>query len=307
MSDQMRAVRFHEYGRSNALVVETVPRPAPKANEVLVKVRFAGVNPADWKIRSGMFKERMPVPLPFTPGMDFSGVVEEVGSEVKTLKKGQAVFGIANGTYAELALTAPGEIAPKPDTVSFELAAAVPVGALTAWQAVEDARVAAGQTVVVLGAAGGVGLFAVQLARLKGAEVIGVASAANLAFVESLGAERTVDYGKGPLDARIKDADVVIDTVGGAVLAQAYALAKKGGRLVTVAGQVSAELAERHGITASGSHRGPAELLVKIAKLLADKEIRAEVGRIFPLAEARAAQDLSETGHGRGRILLKAE
>ncbi len=305
MSEQMHAVRFHEYGPSDKLVLDTVPRPAPKSNEVLVKVHFAGVNPVDWKIRSGLYKDFMPVPLPFTPGLDCSGVVEEVGSEVTNLKKGQAVFGIASGTYAEFAAAGAGDVAPKPDSVSFERAAAVPVGALTAWQAVEDAKVAAGQTVVVTGAAGGVGLFAVQFARLKGAKVIGTASKGNLAFVRSLGAERAVDYAEGDLGARIEGADAVIDTVGGAALESSYALLKRGGILVTVAGQVSEEKAKHLGVTASSSRRGPAGLLAEIGALLAGSKISSEVGRIFGLAEAKAAHDLSATGHGRGRILLR--
>ena len=168
MSEQMKAIRFHEYGGSEKLVLESIPRPSPKANEVLIKVHFAGVNPVDWKIRAGLLKEYMPVQLPFIPGIDVSGTIEEVGSEVKTLKKGQAVFGVAKGAYAEYAIASAGDVTAKPDKLSFELAATLPVGALTGWQAVEDAGIKAGQTVVVLAAAGGVGLFAVQFARQKG-------------------------------------------------------------------------------------------------------------------------------------------
>jgi NADPH:quinone reductase-like Zn-dependent oxidoreductase len=307
MAQEIRAVRFHEYGDSDKLVLESVPRPEPKAGEVLVEVHFAAVNPVDWKIRAGYLKDFMPVPLPFTPGIDFSGVIAELGPEVKGLKKGQAVFGIAKGAYAEFAIAAADDVLPKPDELGFELAATVPVGALTAWQALEDAGVKRGQTVLILGAAGGVGMFAVQFAKLKGAKVIGTASAENMAYVKSLGAEKVVDYTKGFVEWGLKDVDAVIDTVGGEALEGAYGLLKKGGTLVSVAGQVSAEKAKEHGVTALGSGRGPASLLRNIAELLVKKSVRSEVGRVFRLAEAAAAQDQSQTRHGKGRILLKVK
>jgi NADPH:quinone reductase-like Zn-dependent oxidoreductase len=305
MSAEIKAIRFHEYGGSEKLVLETIPRPVPKANEVLIKVHFAGVNPVDWKFRAGYLKEYMPLQLPFVPGIDVSGTIEEVGSEVKTSKKGQAVFGVAKGAYAEYAIASANDVTAKPDNLSFELAATLPVGALTAWQAVEDAGIKTGQTVVIVGAAGGVGLFAVQFARAKGARVTGIASAANLDFVKSLGAEKVVDYKKGPLDTEIKNADVIIDTVGGEMLEKSYGLLKKGGVLVTMAGQVSEEKAKAHGVKALGSNRGPTEKLKMISEMVAEKTLRSEVGKIFPLAEARAAQDLSQTRHGRGRIILR--
>jgi NADPH:quinone reductase-like Zn-dependent oxidoreductase len=305
MLQNFQAIRFHEYGGSDKLALETVPRPELKANEVLVEVHFAGVNPVDWKIRSGYLKDFMPVPLPFTPGIDFSGVVVDTGPAVTSVKKGQAVFGIGNGTYAQYAVAAEGDVVPKPDNLSFEMAATVPVAALTARKAVSDSGAGKGQTVVIQGAAGGVGLFAVQFAALEGARVIGTASEGNLAFVKALGAEKAVDYKIGSLEADIKNADIIIDLVGGDSLEKAYGLLKKGGTLVTVAGQVSEEKARSHGIKAISSGRGPTLLLRGIAELLAKKSIHTEVGRIFPLAQAKEAQDQCQTGHGRGRILLK--
>jgi NADPH:quinone reductase-like Zn-dependent oxidoreductase len=307
MEKVVNAIRFHDYGDSNHLVLEKIPRPEPKANEVLIEVYFAGVNPIDWKIRAGYLKDFMPVPLPSTPGIDFSGVIAEVGPSVKNLKKGQAVFGIARGSYAEYAIAAAEDVVPKPEGLSFELAATVPVGALTAWKALEDGGVKGGQTVAILGAAGGVGMFAVQFARIKGAKVIGTASADNLAYVMGLGAEKSIDYKKVSLESEVKDVDVVIDTVGGEVLENAYSLIKKGGTLVTVAGQASEAKASERGIKALGSGRGPTSLLANIAELLAKKSVRTEVGQVFPLGEAKAAQDLSQTRHGRGRILLKVK
>jgi NADPH:quinone reductase-like Zn-dependent oxidoreductase len=305
MSEQMKAIRFHEHGGSEKLVLDSIPRPMPTANEVLIKVHFAGVNPIDWKFRAGLLKDYMPVQLPSVPGIDVSGTIEELGPEVKTLKKGQAVFGVAKGAYAEYAIALASDVTAKPDNLSFELAATLPVGALTGWKAVEDAGIKTGQTVVVQAAAGGVGLFAVQFARAKGARVIGTASAANLEFVKSLGAEKSVDYTKGLLETEIKDADVVIDTVGGETLEKSYRLLKKEGVLVTVAGQISEEKAKEHGVKALRSGRGPIENLKMIGELAAAKTLLAEVGKVFPLAEAGAAQDLSQTRHGRGRIVLR--
>jgi len=307
MAQDFQAIRFHEYGASDRLILEALPRPTLKPSEILVEVHYAGVNPVDWKLRAGYLKDFMPISLPSTPGMDFSGVVAEVGSEVKHLWKGQEVFGIATGCYAEYAVAEAGDVIAKPGNLSMEKAAAAPLAALTAWKAVEDAGVANGQTVVVQGAAGGVGIFAVQFARLKGAKVIGVTSTDNAAFVKSLGADKVVDYTKGPLEAEIKDADALIDMVGGEVLEKSYALVKKGGVLVTVAGMVSEAKAKEQGITALSSYRGPTTLLPQITAMLEKRSLRLEVSQIFPLAEAAAAQELSQTGHGRGRILLKVK
>jgi len=305
MVRDFQAIRFHEYGGSDKLVLESVPRPILKADEVLIEVHYAGVNPVDWKIRSGYLKDFMPVQLPLVPGADLSGIVVETGTGVKSLKKGQAVFGIGKGCYAQYAVAAEGDVVVKPESLSFEEAASVPLAALTAWQAVADSGAAKGQSVVIQGAAGGVGAFAVQFAAKKGAKVVGTASKGNLDFVKSLGAAKALDYGVGSLEAEIGSADVVIDLVGGKALEAAYGLVKKGGTLVTIAGQISDEKAKERGIKALSSGRGPTDLLKEIAALLAKKEIRAEVGPVFPLAQAKEAQDLSQAGHGRGRILLK--
>jgi NADPH:quinone reductase-like Zn-dependent oxidoreductase len=305
MLQEMTAVRFHEYGGSDKLIIERIPRPQPKAGEVLIKVHYAGVNPVDWKLRAGYLKDYMPIQLPYTPGIDVSGTIEELGPGVTGVKKGEAVFGLVQGGYAEYAIAKAAEVAAKPDALSFEIAATLPVGALTAWQAVEDAGVKGGQTVVIQGASGGVGILAVQLAHQKGARVIGTTSTANVDFVKSLGADMVVDYQKGPVEAAVKEADVVIDTVGGEVLEKSYQLLKKGGTLVTIAGMPSEERAKALGVKALSSGRGSPTHLKAIADAVANKTIRAESRRVFPLKEARAAHDVSQTGHGRGRIVLK--
>lgn len=307
MVREFKAIRFHEYGGSDKLALETVPTPALKAGEILIEVHYAGVNPIDWKMRSGFLRDYMPIQLPFTPGIDVSGVVVEVGPGVTGLKRGQAVFGIANGGYAQYAVAGEGDVVPKPEGLSFETAATVPLAALTAWKAVEDSGAREGLTVVIQGAAGGVGLFAVQFAKIKGARVIGTASEDNLTFVKSLGAEKAIDYKNGSLEDDVRKADIIIDLVGGESLERAYGQLKEGGTLVTIAGRISEEKARSRGIRAIASGRGSTGLLAGIAEMLAKKTIHAEVGRIYSLAQAREAQDRSQTGHGRGRILLKVK
>jgi len=300
---QYQAIRYHGYGGSDQLKLETLERPQPGAGEVLVKVHFAGVNPIDWKLRSGAYQAFMPVTFPGQPGIDVSGVVEEVGPGVTAWKKGQAVFGVAKGSYAEFALAKAADLVAKPEGISLETAASLPVGALTAWQLVDEAGVKAGQRVLVQGAAGGVGLFAVQFAKLRGAHVIGSTSGANVAFVKGLGADEVLDYTKGAL--AVHDLDVVIDTVGGDAFESSYGLIKKGGVLVSPAGQPSEEKAKAHGIAAKYVSRGPITVLPIIADLVVAKKVVAEVQKAFSLGQAAQAQDLSQSGHGRGRILLK--
>lgn len=306
MSQTMRAIRFHEYGVSRKMILEVVPRPDPKEGQVLVRVRFAGVNPFDWKLRSGLYKDFMPVTFPSVPGKDFSGTVEAIGSGVSAFSVGQRVFGSANGTYAEFVVAKAADIALIPDNLTFEQAASVTLGALTAWHVVEEAGIKSGQSVTVVGAAGGVGAFAVQFARLKGAAVTGLASSRNLEYVKSLGAAG-VDYATGAVAALAGKADLVIDTVGGEALENAFTLVKKGGLLLTTAGMASAQKAAELGITARSAGNRGAQPLAQIAKLLSAGTVVTEVGQIFDLTDAGAAQDQSQTGHGRGRILLKIQ
>lgn len=306
-SSTMRAVRLHAYGPPGNLVVESVPRPQAQAGQVLVRVHAAGVNPIDWKIRSGMLQAFMPLPLPWTPGADLAGVVEAVGPGVTAFQPGQEVYGRGSGTYAEYAVAPAVVLAPKPRNLTFDQAAAIPIGALTAWLGLFDTGgLEAGQRLLVRGAAGGVGNYAVQLGRWKGAHVVGMASAGNLEFVRSLGAETVVDYNATPIDAIARDVDVALDTVGGPEQEQLLSVLKPGGVLVTVAGPPPEERAKALGVRATGAARRDdvADLLRRIAELVESGAITAQVGPVFPLEQASAAHALSETGHGRGRIVL---
>jgi NADPH:quinone reductase-like Zn-dependent oxidoreductase len=304
----MQAIRFHDYGGPDKLVMEQVPMPEPGPGVVLVRVHAAGVNPVDWKIRAGWMREFRPIPLPSGTGRDFAGTIEAVGPGVSGFSKGQAVYGMAStGSYAQYALASVNDIALKPERLSFDEAASVPIGGVTAWRALFDAaKLTAGQQILVQGAAGGVGLFAVQLASWKGAHVTGTASGANQEFVRSLGAEKVIDYQKTQVSDAVHDMDVVLDCVGGDVLAQSYQLARRGGILVTIAGRPDDNMAQPRGIRATsvGPASEAAGFLRQLGDLLQSGEIKPYVGKVLLLDQAAQAQALSETGHGRGHIVL---
>ena len=251
----MKAVMINKYGDESVLHYSDVERPDPKVDEVLVKVHVAAVNPADWKIRDGM-GEQFGFKLPLILGGDIAGTVEEVGDGVENFKKGDAVYGMTlsslSGGYAEYAIAKADAIALKPESLSFEEAAAIPIGALTAWQAMFDlANLSSGQRILITGASGGVGSMAVQLAKAKGAIVIGTASGKNEQFVRDLGADEFVDYTAQPFEEVVKDVDVLFDTVGGDTLERSFQTLKKGGFLVTSVQTPSEEKAKEFGVTAA--------------------------------------------------------
>ena len=304
----INAIQVHEYGAADQLKLEQISEPEPGEGEVLVQVHAAGVNPADWKIRSGMFQAFLPTTFPYVPGADLSGVIDQVGPAVTTFQLGQAVFGRGSqGTYAEYALAPAAALTLKPDSLSFDEAATIPVGATTAWQGLFDhGQLNAGQRVLILGGSGGVGLFAVQFARWKGAYVLSTTSASNFEFVRALGAEQVFDYAQADALDAVRDVDLVFDTVGGAAQASAFSALKHGGALVTVAGMPDEARAQELGVrTARFSAQTSSELLATFARLISAGEIKAIVGATFPLNEAGKAQELSQQGHGRGRIILQ--
>ncbi len=306
----MRAIHVHAYGGPEALRLEEAPRPEPQAGEVLMRVHAVGVLPVEWKIRQGLFRSFQPVTFPYISGSAFAGVVKSVGAGVTAFAPEQAVFGrSATGAYAEYVTAAVETLALKPDTLSFDEAASISGGATTAWTALFDnARVQAGQRVLIHGAAGGVGSFAVQFARWKGAQVIGTASTANLEFVRSLGAETVIDYTTVPFEQVARDVDVVLDTLGGETLRRSMQVVRPGGVLVSLIEPPSQEEAQALGIRAiknTATQPYPStSLLQTIASLIAAGEIRVTLAQVFPLEEASRAHELSQTGHGRGRIVL---
>ena len=303
-SGKMHAIQIEDYGGPEMLKLVEMSIPQPGEGQVQIRLHAAGVNPADWKFRAGYMKQWAPLQMPWTPGLEGAGVVAALGAGVSQLREGQAVFGPMPGAYAEYAIAPAGDLQIKPDRLSFEEAASVPVGALTAWGALIDtAGVQPGQRVLVHGAAGGVGLYVVQLARWKGAQVIGTASTANQDFVRSLGAE-AIDYTQGPFEQAVHDVDVVIDTVGGDLPQRSLQVLRTGGSLVTVAGRLAEDFGKAQGIRATGAGRAPAARLKEITRLIEEGEVKPQVYKVFPLAEARQAHELSQTCHGRGRIVL---
>jgi NADPH:quinone reductase-like Zn-dependent oxidoreductase len=303
-NETMQAVRAQDYGGPEQLKLEQAPIPVPGPGEVRVRLLRAGVNPADRGSLSGAYKAYMPLNFPWTPGIDGAGVVDAVGEGVTAFQPGQAVFGTFNGSYAEYAVAGAGDLALKPDNLSFDEAASVPVGALTAWSAVETAGLQPGQRVLVHGGAGGVGQYVVQLVKDKGAEVVATTSASNAEFVRSLGAAQVIDYNAQSFEDVAGQVDAVIDTVGGEVLERSWQLLKPGGILVTVAAMLSPDVAEARGLRGQTVSRAPGTVLPELARRLSSGQLRAQVGRVFPLAQAAEAHTLVGTRHGRGRVLL---
>jgi NADPH:quinone reductase-like Zn-dependent oxidoreductase len=301
----MQAARIHDYGGPEQIVIELAPCPEPQPGHVVVRLQAAGVNPADWKMRQGYYRQFMPLQFPWIPGLEGAGIIEAIGADVTTFKPGQAVYGPFNNSYAEYAAVPISEVYLKPENLSFQEAASVPVGALTAWQAViEEAEVKSGQKVLVHGGAGGVGLYAVQFAKWKGAHVIATASAANAEYVRSLGAEKVIDYHTTKFEDVVHDVDAVIDTVGGDLVERSLHVIRQGGKFVTVAAMVDPEVGAARDILATSARRADPVKLEEISEFLESQRIVPEIGKVFPLAQARQAHELSQTGHGRGRILL---
>lgn len=311
MSEEyMQAIRVHQYGGPEQLQMEEAVRPQAQEGEVLVRVYAVGVLPIEWKIRQGLFQQFQPASFPYIPGSAFAGIIAGVGPGVTTFQPGQAVFGRSNrGAYAEYTTASVETIALKPEKVSFAAAATLSGGATTAWVALfENGDLRSGQSVLIHGAAGGVGSFAVQFARLKGAQVIATAGADNLDFVRSLGAEIVLDYATTPFEREAREVDLVLDTIGSETLRRSFSVVKPGGTIVSLIEQPSEELAQQYGIRAVKNTAAlpfpSRSLLETIARLLDDGRVSVTLGPIFPLAEAAQAHKLSQSGHGRGRIVL---
>ncbi|MEV6783132.1 NADP-dependent oxidoreductase [Streptomyces sp. NPDC051098] len=316
-SPTMRAITQDTLGGPDVLRLAEVARPEPLPTEVLVRVHAAGVNPVDWKTREGGGMAGVLGEPPFVLGWDVSGVVEAVGFGVHTLEVGDEVYGMPwfprqAGAYAEYVTAPARQFVRKPSTVGHDLAAAVPLAGLTAWQALVDAaRVEPGQRVLVHAAAGGVGHFAVQFAKQLGAHVIGTAREAKHDWLRSLGADELVDYTAVRFEDAVKDVDVVIDLIGDGVeetSTRSLATLRPGGTLVAVPSGVSPELvaaAEARGLMAKPylvEPDGPS--LARIAALIDEGTVRVEVEDVLPLAEAAEAHRRGEQGRTRGKLVL---
>ncbi len=307
----MKAVRIHEYGGPEVLVYEDAPRPQAGKGEVLVQVHAAGINPVDWKIRQGLAKDRLHYRLPLILGWDVSGVVEVVGRGVRGLKSGDEVYSrpdiMRDGAYAEYITIDQSLVALKPVMIDHVHAAGIPLAAMTAWQALFDAGgLSAGQRILIHGASGGVGTVAVQLAKWKGAYVIGTASARNQEFLRDLGADGTIDYQDVAFETVVRDVDVVLDTIGGDTQERSWTVLKKGGILVSIISPPSPQKAAAHGVRQAYVFLEPKlTQLQQITTLVDSGGLRCIVDTVLPLAEARRAHEISQSGHARGKIILK--
>ena len=308
----MRAIRFHRYGDADVLRLEDAPLPQIAADEVLIKVHSAGVNPADTQFRRGDYQAFAPLTLPFIPGWDVAGTIASVGRTVTAFKTGEAVFAMADmnrdGAYAEYVAVRADALAPAPRSLPLAHAAGVPLAALTAWQALFDvADLHAGQSVLIHAGAGGVGLFAIQLARHAGAHVIGTASAANQELLRELGAHRVIDYRGSDFTTGLKDLDVVLDTVGGDTRVRSWPLLRAGGMLAAIAMPPPDETAAaQHGVrTAMVAAQANGARLGEIAAMIDAAALKVLIDSEFPLGEAAAAHRRSEARHARGKIILR--
>jgi NADPH:quinone reductase-like Zn-dependent oxidoreductase len=308
----MQAIRVHHFGGVDSLVAEDVPRPVPGGGEVLLRVKAAGVGPWDAWIRSG--RSVLPQPLPLTLGSDVAGIVEDVGPGVQQFRVGDAVFGATNGQftggYAEYAVASATTLAKMPQRIGFVEAASVPVVACTAWQMVfEHGAIDGTKRVLVHGAAGNVGAYAVQLARRVAGDVVATAFSRDVAYVQSLGAGRVVDVQKSRFEEVLTDVDVVLDTIGGDTLERSFAVLEPGGVLVSAVSEPDQQQAARHGVRALfflvevSSQR-----LERIATLIDAGELATRVGDVLPLSAARIAHEMLEgKPHKRGKIVLAVD
>jgi NADPH:quinone reductase-like Zn-dependent oxidoreductase len=308
----MKAIRLHGRGGPDQLVYEDAPHRHPGVGEVLVRVYATGViaNELKWDV-TYQTKAGSPRVLPI-PGRDLSGVVEEVGPGVTAPVKGSEVYAMldygCDGAEAEFTIALPNELAPKPGTLDYVQAAAVPLSALTAWQALfEHANLAAGQTVLIQGAAGGVGVFAVQLARWAGAHVIATASARNRDFLRELGVNEVIDYTTTRFEEVVQSVDLVFDTVGSDILARSWQVVKPEGMLVSVVSpRPSADAIKGHDVHFAWFVVQPnREQLVQIGELIDAGRIRPIIDTVLPLAQARQAYEQGARGHTRGKIVLR--
>ncbi|MCL5116350.1 MAG: NADP-dependent oxidoreductase [Firmicutes bacterium] len=304
----MEAMVITEYGGADVLHWQDVSHDAVGPHDVVIRIYATSVNPVDWKVRKGYLKGRLPLEFPAILGWDAAGIVESVGSNVTGFRRGDPVFSrpATNrpGTYAELVVVDEKLVAPKPPRLTYLEAASIPLAGLTAWEGlVEIADLQPGQQVLIHGGAGGVGSYAVQLAKARGAVVAATGSAGNLEYLRALGADRAIDYQEAPFEEAVESVDVVFDTIGGETQSRSYAVLKRGGILVSIAQPPNQEEAQRLGVKGTWFFLEPdGEKLRRLGELFARGAMTPQVHHEFALNDLPAAHQLSETGHARGKI-----
>lgn len=309
--DLVKAIRIHNYGGPEALQYENAPRPIAQAGEVLIRVHATSVNPIDWKVREGHMKDFWPHKFPLILGWDLSGVVEELGTDVSRFKIGDEVYSLPdptrNGAYADYIVVREPELALKPNSLHHIRAAAVPLAALTAWQSLFDtARLQPGQRVLIHAGSGGVGHFAVQLAKWRGAYVFATTSTKNQDLLRKLGVDEPIDYTQQRFEDVARNIDIVLDTIGDDTQERSWSVLRKGGILVSLVQPPSEEKAKELGVRATfvGGQPNGAQF-AEIAKIIDSGKLAPIIDRILPLSEARRAHELSRSGHTRGKIVLR--
>ncbi len=309
----MNAAQLKRYGGSDAVELSETAQPLLSAGQLLVKVHAAGVNPIDWKIREGYLQQMMPLHLPATLGGDFSGVVVEAGKDAAGFRKGDEVYGQASvlgggsGSFAEFASAAATTVAQKPKRLSHIEAAALPLAGVSAWQAITDhLQLAKGQRILIHGGAGGIGTFAVQIAKWRGAYVAATVDARDAQYVQGLGADEVIDYRLQQFDEILHGYDAVLDLVGGETYARSFSVLKKGGTIVSLLEQPNAELMKRSGVNAIGQFtQVSTERLVRLADLADRQAINVHVDKVFSLSQAGEALAYLQAGHSRGKVVLR--
>jgi len=303
----MKAIRIHEFGGPEVLKYEDVPEPHPGPSEIRIRIIAAGVNPIDWKMRRGLIGE---MPLPMTIGLDVAGIVDAVGEGEVFFQPEEEVFAkvsIGQGGYAEYTVVNSTQVARKPESIGFIESAAIPTAGLAAWQSLFDiAELEKEQSVLIHGAAGGVGTFAVQFARWKGAYVIGTASAGNAQFLKSIGADEVIDYRNQRFEDLVSNLDVVLDTIGGDTFERSWGVLKPGGFLVTTVASIPEGDPEKYGVRAKTLMTQPdGKELAQIAAIIDERQIKPIVTTVLPLTDAQKAHEISESRHARGKIVLR--
>lgn len=311
----MRAAQINGYGGKEALrTVSDAPKPKLNEGQVLVEVHAAAVNPFDWKVREGYMKDAIPLQFPATLGGDLAGVIVELGEGVDDFKVGDEVYGQANaasgvGSFAEFAPANVGAIAPKPKSIDFVAAAALPLSAGSAYQALVDhANLRSGQKILIHGGAGGIGSYAIQLAKQIGAHVVTTVSEDEIDFVKGLGADEVVDYKNQDFTETVKNCDVVYDTVGGDTATKSYQVIKPGGVLVSMVARPDKTLMSQYGVTAIAQNtKNTRERLSKLAELVDQGAIKVNIDKVFSLDEAGEALDYIHQSKHRGKVALKVK
>jgi NADPH:quinone reductase-like Zn-dependent oxidoreductase len=308
----MQAARIHTFGAADVVTLDDVPKPQPKRDEVLVKVHAASVNPVDYKIRSGQYPKVQREQLPMTLGRDVAGVVERCGEAVTSCKKGDSVYAMldgGSGGYAEYAIVKEHDLAKKPKSLDYREAAAVPLAALTAWQGLFDhGKLESGQHVLIHGGAGGVGHFAIQFAKEKGATVSTTVASEDVDFVHELGVDRAIDYRNERFEDRVRDVDLVLDLVGGDAQERSWNVLRESGALISTLSQPSQDKARARGARGENYLSQPnAAELREIAQLIDAGKVAPHVDAVYDLSEAASAQRRLEDGHVRGKVVIDIE